>query len=269
MAIGPKPSPQPARTAPGGEPPERGGRDELMRVYRLLCSPFVDEALFRASLGGGRGDIGTVGRYLSLPVVRRPILSVYFDREFYAATNPGVLAQRLDPLLHFIEFGFDALRSPHPLIELEYINAIDTALLGEPPSMASLMDMLDYDLARPSPYFDLPWYADELAGETPQRGLLRHFLTVGLAAGRQPNRWLDPRWYAAHHPDAPDEPAAALRHFLLIGDAEARVAGPIFDGGLYRRRYIDVSGCAGAAAAPLPDQRPRGRPAGAARAGGA
>ncbi len=212
-----------------------------MRVHRILCSPFVDEELFRAALHGGRGDLSTVGRYLSLPVVKRPRLSVYFDREFYLATNPDLLLTRDDALLHFIDIGFADLRSPHPLIEPGYIIADDPMALGDPPSLAVLVDRLDRNQIRCSPYFDAPWYAGELGGEAPAGGLLRHFLTVGLAAGRQPNRWLDPRWYAAQNADVPKDPYAALRHFLAVGDFEARAAGPAFDGRLYRRRYVDVS----------------------------
>ena len=216
-------------------------RDELMRVHRTLCSPFVDEDLFRSALGGGRGDIGTVGRYLGMPLLKRPALSLFFDREFYAATNPETLERQQDGLLHFIDQGFAKLRSPHPLVDLQYILAEDEFCLGDPPVIASLMDTLDYDLVKPSPYFDLAWYAQELGAEAPAQGLLRHFLTVGLAAGRQPNKWLDPDWYAQRNADAPRERYGALRHFLVVGDPEARHPSAAFDGKLYLRRYIDVA----------------------------
>ncbi len=233
MSARPKP--------PGAASPIQHARDEVVRVYRALCSPFVDEALFRHALKGGRGDLGTVGRYLALPPHQRPMLSIYFDPVFYVASNPDVLRTRADPLLHFIDSGFAELRPPHPLIEPSYMEASEPGVLGKPPSLARLVDLLEQDLIRPSAYFDPAWYAGELGQDAPAHGLLRHFLTVGLAAGRRPNRWLDPRWYAAQNADAPDQPYPALRHFLMIGDAEARAAGPAFDGKLYRRRYVDVS----------------------------
>jgi GT2 family glycosyltransferase len=221
--------------------PAREPRDELRRVHRTLCSPFVDEDLFRAALGGGRGDLSTVGRYLKMPVLRRPALSPYFDREFYAATNPDTLEREDDGLLHFIEVGFDALRSPHPLVDLPYMLAEDETCLGTPPSIAALMDVLRDDLVKPSPYFDPAWYAGQAGLGEAGQGLLRHFLTVGLAAGAQPNKWLDAAWYAARFRDVPKDRYAALRHFLVVGDRQARPAGPGFDGKLYLRRYIDVA----------------------------
>ncbi len=216
-------------------------RDELMRVHRTLCSPFVDEDLFRAALGGGRGDIGTVGRYLSVPVLKRPALSPYFDRDFYAAPHPETLERQEDGLLHFIETGFRALRSPHPMVDLPFILTEDPHCLGEPPTLALLMDALDYDLVKPSPYFDPGWYAQHMEQGEAAQGLLRHFLTIGLAAGKQPNKWLDPDWYAAQHTDTPKDRYGALRHFVVVGDSECRPPGPAFESKLYLRRYIDVA----------------------------
>jgi GT2 family glycosyltransferase len=216
-------------------------REELMRVHRTLCSPFVDEEMFRAALGGGRGDISTVARYLKMPLLRRPALSPYFDREFYAATNPDTLEQKQDGLLHFIETGFAKLRSPHPLVDLPFIVSEEEDCLGDPPSFALLMDTLEYDLVKPSPYFDPAWYAQQLGANDAAQGLLRHFLTIGLNEGRQSNKWLDPGWYAEQFDDVPKDRYPALRHFVVVGDAMGRPAGPAFDGRLYLRRYIDVA----------------------------
>jgi GT2 family glycosyltransferase len=201
----------------------------------------VDEAMFRAALGAGRGDISTVARYLRTKPLQRPQLSLYFDRDFYLVTNPEVFERGDDPLLHFLAFGFPVLRSPHPLVDLPYIATEQPTLLGRPPQMAALLELLEQPRARPSPYFDPVWYASELGSEAPAQGLLRHYLTVGLAAGRRPNRWLDPDWYGQTYADAPKSRYAALRHFVAIGDADGRSAGPGFDGRLYRRRYPDVA----------------------------
>ena len=214
---------------------------DLQRVHRLLCSPFVEEDRFRAALGGGRGDIGTIIRYLSVNPLSRPALSVYFDRDFYLATNPELLEQQTDPLLHFLEFGLAGLRAPHPLVDVHFIASEDPAALGKPRDVARLLDVLENDLIPPSPYFDPAWYAAELGEAAPSRGLLRHFLSEGLAAGRPPNRWLDPAFYAETYADVPKDAYGALRHFIIVGDAEARIAGPRFDGRLYRRRYTDVA----------------------------
>ncbi len=212
-----------------------------MRVHRALCSPLIDGEMFRAALGAGRGDISSVGRYMALPPDRRPALSVYFDAQFYAATNPQAMQAGEDPLVHFVDQGLAALRPPHPMIDLRYILAEDPVALGKPPDMSALVDLLDYDLLSSSPYFDMVWYAEQLGERAPANGLLRHLLTTGLAEGLGPNAWFDPAWYAAQHDDAPKTPYGALRHFVTMGDAAGLSPGPSFDGNLYRRRYTDVA----------------------------
>ncbi len=213
----------------------------IMRAWRALASPFVEEDLYRRTLGGGRADMATIARYLSVPLAQRPLLSFYFDPFFYLTENPEVAETGVDPLVHFIDTGFAALRSPHPLIDLSFITSRDVHMLGQPPRMEALIDLLDYDLAAPSPYFDLEFYSTQLGGNVPPQGLLRHFLRQGVWAQRLPNPWLDPVWYADRNPDSPNDPYGALRHFIMRGDPSARPGGPRFDGALYWKRYPDVA----------------------------
>jgi GT2 family glycosyltransferase len=213
----------------------------LMETHRALCSVFVDDDLFRRMLGAGRSDLGTVMRYLSAPVADRPALSMYFDAAFYVAGNPDVSASGMDPLLHFLRTGLAEQRSPHPLIDLDFIVGRDPFALGEPATAEALTELLEYDLAQPSAYFDPAFYQRQLGTAAPAHGMLRHFLGQGLDAGRQPNAWMQTAWYAAHNGDAPDAPYAALCHFIAIGDPEGRSAGPDFDGLVYWSRYQDVA----------------------------
>jgi GT2 family glycosyltransferase len=205
----------------------------------------VDEDLFRLAFGTTRADINAIGRYLALPPLGRPDLSVYFDRAFYVALHGDGLGEGDDPLLHFLETGLAALLAPHPLIDLRYIVGRDPLILGEVPSVDGLMDLLEFDLADPSPYFDLEHYAGQLvlaaSRGRPEGGLLRHFITSGARDGLAPNRWLEPRAYMRMYDDVPSDPYQAVRHFVVFGDNAGRDPGPNFDAGLYRRRYVDVA----------------------------
>ncbi len=216
-----------------------------MRAHRLLCSRFVEEDWFRAHFGTSRADVNAIRAYLALPVALRPELSPYFDRVFYAAVHAGHMVEGADPLLDFIEFGFGERRAPHPLIDLRYILGRDPLIMGDPASIDGLLDLLNFDLADPGPYFDLEHYSGQLAiaaaNEPPSGGLLRHFVRSGARHGLTPNRWLDPRWYARMNDDVPGDPYQSMRHFIFFGDNAARDPGPGFDAGLYRRRYVDVA----------------------------
>jgi len=216
-----------------------------MRAHRLLCTRFVSEELFRSRVGGPRADLNAVMAYLRLPVAARPQVSLFFDPGYYSLLNADALAEGEDPLLHFLEVGILELRAPHPLIDLRFVASSDPLILGDPPGIEGLMDLLDYDLAAPGPYFDLDFYASQFAGPDggapPEGGMLRHFLTTGAYTGRKPNPWLDPAWYLAANADVPPDLLTSVRHFIILGDSEGRQPGPDFDSALYRRRYTDVA----------------------------
>ncbi|MCX7384962.1 MAG: glycoside hydrolase family 99-like domain-containing protein [Alphaproteobacteria bacterium] len=213
----------------------------IMRAHRLLCSPFISDEEFRAALGGSRADLTTIGRYLMQPVAERPAISPFFDRAFYRATNPDIADADADPLLHFIETGLAELRAPHPLIDLRFITLSDPLVLGTPPAARALFDLLDWDLAAPSPYFDPQEYRARLGEAAPPHGMLLHFLNLGLASGLSANPLMDHAWYATRYDDVRPDPYEALRHFIVLGDLEGRAASPRFNGALYRARYPDVA----------------------------
>jgi O-antigen biosynthesis protein len=221
---------------------DRGGvMDALIRAHRLLCSRFVSEEMFRAAIGAPRADINATAQYLARRPAERTTLALspYFDAAFYAALNADVLGEGGDALLHFLDRGAAELRSPHPLIDLRYIASRNPLILGERPSVDGLLDLLDHDLADPSPYFDLEFYAEQRGGT--RGGALRDFLGGGAAAGRRPNAWLDPAWHSAQYEDAPADPYLAVRHFIVLGDNAGRAPCAAFDPEYYRRRYPDVA----------------------------
>jgi O-antigen biosynthesis protein len=215
--------------------------NDMMHAHRLLCSGFVAEELFRHALGGGRADLGAVAHYLRMTPRERPNLSFYFDRAFYLATNPDVERAGFDPLLHFIEYGIAERRAPHPMVDIGFIIDQDPTVLGPTPGVDALMELLEYDLAAPSPYFDPQEYRARLGPGAPANGMLRHFLGQGLYTSVAANPYIDVAWYAAGNEDVPDDPYGALRHFVMLGDLEGRPASQAFDGHLYRARYPDVA----------------------------
>ena len=210
-------------------------------IERILSSPFVDEALIRANLGGGRRSIEAARIYLEFPSDARPNLSHLIDREYYLERHPDVAAANLDPLIHFFEFGFGEGRSPHPLIDLRYIRSIDPHLLPEDAGAAALYEVVSLDMADPGPYFSLAYYRSQHpAGTDLSGGLLLHFLTTGLQQGLKPNPLFDPDWYYRQL-EGEHDVWSGLRHFVLRGDREGRAPSPGFSGKSYLARYADVA----------------------------
>lgn len=162
-------------------------------VLKLFASPFVDNALFTARLGGGKQDPDAVRRFLELPIDARPDVAWYFDREWYLLRYPDIPAGGADPFLHYLGWGLAEGREPHPLIDIRYIRGADPDLLPDPPTVSTLLDALDNDRVDPSPRFAREYYRAQLDNpDVANCGLLRHFLEHGLLAGLHPAPGLDP-----------------------------------------------------------------------------
>jgi len=159
-------------------------------------------------------------RYLALPD-RIPSGGVaFFDRDYYWRCNPDVLAAELDPLGHFIGWGVREKRSPHPLIDIGHMLAIDADLLPTPPTAEALHDVLCRNLVDPSPHFSLEFYRSQLGGAEPIKdGLLRHFLEKGIMQGLKPHPSFDPITYYCWDSNQTFDVRSALRNFVLLSGA--------------------------------------------------
>jgi GT2 family glycosyltransferase len=210
-------------------------------LHQALLSPWIDRDMYSSALGGSLGDLTTVACYLEKSATQRPDISLFFDRTWYRGRYPDVAASELDALYHFLTDGILEMRSPHPLIDVEFINLQDPSYFCGKPSIAALLELIELGLSDPSPYFSVLHYETLVGSERADVGPLRHFLSHGLFQGYRPHPLLDVFWYAGHYPDVPREPYAALRHFVMVGDLQGRRSCTLFDGEQYRNRYPDVA----------------------------
>ncbi len=187
-------------------------------AVELLASPFVDEVLFVARVGGGKQEPEAVRRYLALPMAARPDVAWYFDRAWYLQRYADIADAGKDPLLHYIGWGAAEGRAPHPLIDVRHMRAADPELLPDPPTLTALLDALDNDRADPSPLFERGYYRAQLEEpEAVRGGLLRHFLEHGLVGGLRPATGLDPLGAWRQAASRTLDIRAGLRHIALAG----------------------------------------------------
>src|SRR5665213_1256692 len=192
-------------------------------------------------LGGDHHDTASASRYLGLPVLARPKVSVLLDRDFYLDQYPDVRDSGADPLIHFITSGCAEGRSPNPLVDISHIRRQDASLLPSLPSVRDLYEVLHYGLVDPGPYFSLDYYREQVASRSREAaGLLEHFLTTGLRLGIRPNPFFDPLWYYRQL-DGMHDVWSGLRHFVMSGDREGLAPSPEFSGKRYFERYPDVA----------------------------
>jgi hypothetical protein len=104
-------------------------------------------------------------------------VSGLFDAHWYLAHCPDVMAQHIDPLVHFCHYGWKEGRQPNP-------------------------------------YFDTLAYS-QAQGDLIEQGVnpLLHYIQTGEAADAQPSTHFDTAWYRQTHQLPADE--SPLRHFLL------------------------------------------------------
>lgn len=189
---------------------------EAIFAQMALGSAFVDEALFAENLGAAKHDIGAVELYLKLPIAARPDLSYFFDSQFYRKLYPDIEAARIDPLIHFLQFGIIEERLPHPLVDPKFIRSANEQWSGSPLSVENLFYILSNDLADPSRFFSLDYYRAQLTeGATPQGGLLRHFMREGIIRRLKPNSFFDPVAYYAQLRDRPFDIRSTLHDMVL------------------------------------------------------
>ncbi|MDJ0570760.1 MAG: hypothetical protein QNJ53_17180, partial [Pleurocapsa sp. MO_192.B19] len=148
--------------------------------------------------------------------IERPVAEFnIFDSEFYLNSNPDVASQtqitqttnnstqtiinnsmingnRIDSLLHYVEFGAQQGRDPSPLFDSQYY-------LEQNPDVATA-----------------------LAGGDFSGDPLLHYVKSGAQEGRDPNPFFDSDYYLTTYTDVADEGMNPLEHYVLFGAAEGR-----------------------------------------------
>ena len=202
-----------------------------------------------------------------------PALAVYraglFDPLWYSEAYPDVALSGVEPLSHYLKYGFNEGRDPNSYFDSAWYQKryLD---IGTPRSAAITHYITKgVDEAKdPSNSFSTSWYLSQdhgipLAGENP----LAHFLRVGLAEGRVPQKVddseanadklidiaamldqsgiFDAEWYTTKYEDVKRSGVKPLQHFVQHGLAEGRDPNEFFCSSWYLQSHADVktSGC--------------------------
>ena len=101
-----------------------------------------------------------------------------FDTDWYLAQNPDVAQSNINPVQHFIEFGWKEARDPNP-------------------------------------FFDTDWYLAQNP-DVAQSGVnpLQHYIEYGAKEGRDPNPFFDTDWYLAQNPDLAQANINPLQRYM-------------------------------------------------------
>src|ERR1700722_19890077 len=91
-------------------------------------------------------------------------------------------------------------------------------------------------------FFDPAWYT-ALYSDVTATSLrpIIHFIRVGIAEQRDPNRFFASRWYLEQHQDVRASGLHPLLHYLHAGAAELRNPHPDFDAAWYAGQHPEAA----------------------------
>jgi len=165
-----------------------------------------------------------------------------FDRAWYQVRYPDIASAGVDPLVHFLETGWQELRDPHPLFSTSFY-------IGQNPDVreAKVNPLLHYirtgarEQRNPSPVFHGRYYTQQLAVEIPDdQTPLAHYLRHGHKGQADPNPLFDNSYYHKHNPDVAAAGMNPLVHYQIAGGHELRDPGPFFSASYYAARHPEL-----------------------------
>ncbi len=146
-----------------------------------------------------------------------------FDTKFYVEQNPDIKARQLNPLTHYIHYGAAEGRNPHPLFDTKFYfeHSPDVKAANLNP-LAHYIRYGALEGRDPNRFFDSLWYSKKHCGEGKNKSHpLIHFVSEGAVKNYDPSIFFQTDWYSAQNPDIKD--LLPFYHFMQIGEAEGRL----------------------------------------------
>jgi GT2 family glycosyltransferase/2-polyprenyl-3-methyl-5-hydroxy-6-metoxy-1,4-benzoquinol methylase len=165
-----------------------------------------------------------------------------FDRNYYLTRYPDVAEAGVDPLVHYLDVGWQEQRDPNPLFCTAFY-------IGRNPDVAEgginpLFHYLQTGAVKqrdPCPVFHTNYYVKQLLAPLPSSLTpLGHYLKYGADGKADPNPLFDSRYYLKNNPDVASAGINPLVHYQLSGGAELRDPSPFFSTEYYVNKYPEL-----------------------------
>ncbi len=159
------------------------------------------------------------------------LLRIHFDREFYLLSNPDVRADGIDPLDHYLEFGWKEGRDPSPTFSTKQYIALRRRKIpeGTNPFLhflhAQSGDKPEERAEAVEDAFDADFYLRaNPALLSSGRDPFEHYMTQGWVEGRDPTEHFSTIFYARAYPDVMESGLHPFEHYVRIGCLEGRLS---------------------------------------------
>lgn len=200
---------------------------------RPAGTPFVPGSPLQKLYFRAKRWYRTCRSYLTDRHYRALACSGLFDVRYYLENDPGLDPRYTDPLIHYLEAGWQEGRKPNPLFESSYYRELN-------PQCAESDPLLHYiergwrDGADPTPLFFTAWYARQYPESTRHgRPPLSHYLRTGCKVGCRPNPYTDFDPYLEAHPELLAAGRNPLAQYVEQGFQDKAGPLPFFDAAYY------------------------------------
>ena len=145
-----------------------------------------------------------------------------FSTSWYMHHNPEIVTEGTNPLVHYLQLGEGAGRSPHPLFDPEHYGA--RVGNDQPAGLSHFLRGGDRAGLSPHPSFEPEHYRAGLPeGADPT---FTAFL-MDPTPRHAPNAWLSPLWYVHRYPIVGREGMNPLYHYERWGRAQGLLPAPV------------------------------------------
>src|SRR5271156_6545918 len=101
-----------------------------------------------------------------------------FDKVWYLKRYPDILAANVDPLSHFMTFGYKEGRDPNPIFDTKWYKTTYFLRQTDNPVLSYIRARSSGFLPKPNPWFDPVWYA-QVNNLPRELDPMLHYLTTG------------------------------------------------------------------------------------------
>ena len=153
--------------------------------------------------------------------------SKLFDKKWYLKTYPNVAVAKVDPVDHYLKYGWKEGKNPSPLFDgNKYISAYPDVKYS---NMNPLLHYEKFGKKENRIIVALPVSAQPVKTKTVDKKKI-------IAK----SKYFDKKWYLQQNKDVAASKKDPVEHYLKYGWKEGRNPGPFFDGNKYLAKYPDV-----------------------------
>jgi hypothetical protein len=162
------------------------------------------------------------------------LLRHFFDADWYLQQNPDVRSAGVDPLRHYLKFGWKEGRNPTPyFFGDKYLELHgDIASSGVNPFAHYIRygiaegRLADSDAQLMRHFFNAGWYLDQNADvRKAKMDAFQHYYEHGWKDGRNPTPYFDSATYLEFNPEVAEAGTNPFLHFLRSGLLDGSLGG--------------------------------------------